>query len=150
ALLMPSLWNFGNFSKFGAWPGDCNLARDQTSRGTAVPHVASKASVLQSQQSGLSRRERAAEANEAASPFSTLLAETGSPPPPARYHASRPSGSTPTQRNDASRNPTHRTDAQRPQQSKNDSAGDAPETTEVPEDAAIDSFARAAEAEPVA
>jgi flagellar hook-length control protein FliK len=115
-----------------------------------VPHVASKASVLHSQQSGLSRRERTAEANEAASPFSILLTETGSPPPPTRYHSSRPNGSTPTQRDDAPRNPTHHTNAQRPQRPENEGATDAPETTELPEDAAIDRLALAAKAEPVA
>jgi flagellar hook-length control protein FliK len=113
-----------------------------------VPHVASKASVLHSQQSGLSRRERTAEANESASPFSILLTETDSPPSPARHHASRPAGSTPTQRSDAPR--MHRTDAQRPQRPENESADDAPEATEVPEDAAIDALALVAKAEPVA
>ena len=46
-----------------------------------MPHVASKASVLQSQHPGLSQRDRMPEAKTSTSPFSILLAETGSAAP---------------------------------------------------------------------
>ena len=75
-----------------------------------MPHVASKASVLQSQHSGLTQRDRMPEAKTDNSPFSILLADTGSAPAPTRYQSWRAQNSTSSQRSDASR-----TDAQRPQ-----------------------------------
>jgi flagellar hook-length control protein FliK len=81
-----------------------------------VPHVASKASVLQSQHSGSSQqRDRMPEAKTDDSPFSILLADTGSAPAPTRHQSWRAQNSTSSQRSDASR-----TDAQRPQQSDED------------------------------
>ena len=77
-----------------------------------MPHVASKASVLQSQHSGSSQRDRMPETKTDDSPFSILLADTGSAPAPTRYQSWRAQNSTSSQRNDASRS-----DAQRPQQS---------------------------------
>ena len=62
-----------------------------------MPPVASKASILQSQLPGLGQRERAAEARHSDSPFSMLLGESGSAPPPPR-NVSRPQSSAPGER----------------------------------------------------
>ena len=103
-----------------------------------MPHVASKASVLPSQHTGLSQRERMTEARTT-SPFSTLLAETGGPATPARPHAAR------TQRSDARPSDPQPSDVRRPQPTDGDCAAEAPAaaaaeaaTTEQPEDAVTD------------
>jgi flagellar hook-length control protein FliK len=95
-----------------------------------VAHVASQASVLQSQQAGVSRRERTREAQDAASPFSILLTETASAPASTRYHSSRPNGSAASQRNEAPRSPVHRTDTRRPERQE-ERAADAAEAAEA-------------------
>lgn len=107
-----------------------------------MPHVASKASVLKSQHSGLSQRERMPETRESTSPFSTLLAETGSAAASARPHSARADGSTASQRND---NHVQRGDPPRPQRPDENPATDAPEAvtteaaaTEQPDGAATD------------
>jgi flagellar hook-length control protein FliK len=84
-----------------------------------VPHVASKASVLHSQQSGLNRRERTPEAEAPASPFSLLLSETESRP--ARHHYDSRTQSAPsTQRSEPA-------PAARPNRPGKDRTTDAPE-----------------------
>jgi flagellar hook-length control protein FliK len=85
-----------------------------------VPHVASKASVLQSQHSGSSQqRDRMPEAKSDDSPFSILLADTGSAPAPTRYQSWRAQNGTSSQRSDAPR-----TDAQRPRRPDDNGATD--------------------------
>ena len=83
-LLMTSSLKFGNFSRSGHGPGIAPLtATEFVSRGAPVPHVASKASVLQSATStALTQRERMGEPKDPTSPFSILLAEAGGEAPP--------------------------------------------------------------------
>lgn len=114
-----------------------------------MPHVASKASVLKSHHPGPSQRERMPEAKDTTSPFSILLADTGSTPAPERQPSTRIVGSSITQRNNGQRNAAHRNDGQRPEQAETERA-DAPDActaetaeTEQPEDAAAQ-FALAA------
>ena len=84
-----------------------------------MPHVASKASVLQSQHSGLTQRDRMPETKTDDSPFSNLLADTGSAPAPTRHQSSRAQNSTTSQRTDGSR-----PGPQRPQRSDDSDAAD--------------------------
>ena len=98
-----------------------------------MPHVASKASVLKPQHSGLTQRERMPESKDSTSPFSLLLSEAGSEAAPSRPNSSRPNGTAASQRTEPPRSHMRRTDAERPQQANDDSATDAPEaaTTEA-------------------
>lgn len=84
-----------------------------------MPHVASKASVLHSQQPGLNRRERVPETEAPASPFSLFLAETESRP--ARtHHDSRTQSAPSAQRSEPA-------PAARPNRPGKDRTADAPE-----------------------
>ena len=117
-----------------------------------MPHVASKASILQSQQhAGLSQRDRMAEARADYSPFSILLAETGAPPAPPRNQSARTQGSTPIQRSETSRTDSPRSNAPRSDtqrsQPHDDQAADAPDapaaeaaTAEQPDGATVGSI----------
>jgi hypothetical protein len=109
-----------------------------------VPHVASKASVLPSQHTGLSQRERMTEARTT-SPFSILLAETGGPATPARPQAARTQGSAPAQRSDERLSDAQPGDVRRQQRTDEDCAAEAPDAaaaeavmTEQPDGAAAD------------
>jgi flagellar hook-length control protein FliK len=109
----------------------------------SVPHVASKASVLKSQNPGLSQRTRMPEAKDNTSPFSILLAETGGSNAPAQQPSTRIVGTSTTQRNDASRNAARHSEASRADETGNESAADAPDAcaaesaaADQPEDAA--------------
>jgi len=108
-----------------------------------VPHVASKANVLQSQQSGLTQRDRMPETKTDDSPFSILLADTGSAPAPTRYQSWRAQNGTSTQRSDASR-----TNVQHPQR-PNDCGGAEPtaETAAAPAEGAAEPLEVAATGE---
>ena len=119
------LWQFFEVPRHG--PGIAPLtATDSVSRGASVPHVASKASVLQSQHSGLTQRDRMAEAKD------RRLAVFD---PAGRGRRQRRRGPTPSgpvgasaHRNgtDAAAQPTcTRTDAERPQQTDEEHAADA-------------------------
>jgi flagellar hook-length control protein FliK len=108
-----------------------------------VPHVASKANVLKSQQPGQSQRERMPEAKDNTSPFSILLAETGGSAEPARQPSTRIVATSATQRNDGPRKTTKHDDTQRPEPADAENAAEAPEACtaeaaamEQPEDAA--------------
>ena len=115
-----------------------------------MPHVASKANILQSQQhAGLNKRDRTAEAGADTSPFSILLAETGAPPAPQRNQSARTQGSTPIQRSETSRTDSPRSNAPRSDtqrsQPQDDQVADAPEapaaeatTAEQPDGATSD------------
>jgi flagellar hook-length control protein FliK len=97
-----------------------------------VPHVASKANILQSQQhAGLNKRDRMTEAQAETSPFSILLAETGTSPAPQRNQSARTQGSGPVQRSDTSRTDAPRSDAPRSDtqrsQPQEDQAAEAPD-----------------------
>lgn len=113
-----------------------------------VPQVASKASVLKPQHSGLTQRERMSEPKDSTSPFSLLLAETGSEAAPAGHHSSRPNGTAGTQRTEP---PHNRNVAERPQQTVEEAAADASEAstseaaaTGQADGAAVESFEIAA------
>jgi flagellar hook-length control protein FliK len=85
-----------------------------------VPHVASKASVLHSQQPGLNRRERTPETEASASPFSLFLAETESRPARQHYDSNRAQSAPATQRSEPA-------SATRPNRTGKDRTADAPE-----------------------
>jgi len=103
-----------------------------------VPHVASKASVLQSQHPGLSKRERTADAQDSPSPFAALLDETaaGAAPEPRHQPArTREPGAVAALRNHGQRGEAMRTEhSQRPQWRDGDDAADAPAEVTEPTD----------------
>jgi len=92
-----------------------------------VPHVASKANILQSlQHAGLSKRDRMPEPGADASPFSILLADAGADPTPARKPA-RPPGAIAEQRNHGQRGDAMRAEhSQRPARPDDDCCDEGP------------------------
>ena len=88
-----------------------------------MPQVASKASVLKPQHTGLTQRERMGEPKDSTSPFSILLAEAGGEAP-VRPNAKRTNGTSAIQRTEPPRSHMHRTDAERPQQTDEEPSPD--------------------------